>query len=127
MKTSVAIAAACLVVLSLADQLRADSPLADAVERQDQAAIEEARKVEPDQFPSKKVRGNGSRLDINEAAFERIQKFRNIQAEALGIEGTMIATRNSMERMASTNLDEEERFEGVMAWQREVLEPVCSD
>ncbi|MDF1859249.1 MAG: hypothetical protein P1U87_03485 [Verrucomicrobiales bacterium] len=95
--------------------------------RRMQQAIQKAQLVDSSEYPSKKVRGNGSRLDINEAAYDRIQAYRNKQAESLGIEGTMIATRGSMERMASTNLSEEERFEGVMNWQREVLEPVCSD
>jgi ribonuclease D len=95
--------------------------------RRMQQAIQKAQAVDASEYPSKKVRGNASRLDINEAAYDRIQAHRNKQAEALGIEGTMIATRGSMERMASTNLTEEERFEGVMNWQREVLEPVCSD
>jgi ribonuclease D len=95
--------------------------------RRMQQAIQKAQAVDASEYPSKKVRGNASRLDINEAAYDRIQAHRNKQAEALGIEGTMIATRGSMDRMASTNLTEEERFEGVMNWQREVLEPVCSD
>lgn len=72
-------------------------------------------------YPSKRIRSSGPRLDIDEKRFEYIRGVRNRKASQLGIEGTMIATRGIMERMASTNLSVEERLEGLLAWQREVL------
>lgn len=72
-------------------------------------------------YPSKRIRTSGPRLDIDERRFEYIRGVRNRKAAQLGIEGTMIATRGIMERMASTNLSVEERLEGLLAWQREVL------
>ncbi len=86
-----------------------------------QAFIQAADEIPDSDYPSKKVRSNGPRLDINENRFDRIRGIRNKRAAELGIEGTMIATRSLMERMASSNLTVEERLTGLLPWQREVL------
>jgi len=83
--------------------------------------IGRADAVSQSDYPSKKIRANGPRLDIDEKRFDRIRGIRNKRATELGLEGTMIATRGIMERMASTNLTVEERLEGVLPWQRDVL------
>lgn len=83
--------------------------------------IAKANQVAKSDYPSKKIRSSGPRLDIDEKRFERIRGIRNKRATELGIEGTMIATRSIMERMASTNLTVEERLEGLLPWQCEVL------
>ncbi len=87
------------------------------------SAVEEAQGVPESEYPSRKIRGNGLRLDINEAYFESIRQFRNQEAEKLNVDSTMIATRSVMEKLASKNLKEEEKFEGLLAWQREILAP----
>jgi hypothetical protein len=89
-------------------------------------SIEKAETVDAKDFPAKRVRGNGIRLETDETRFRSIQKFRNQKAEELGIEGTVIATRLSMEKLASTNLTEEEQLDGLMNWQREILSPAIS-
>lgn len=88
------------------------------------AAVAKAEAVPGNEYPSKKVRGTGPRLEINEAEFERIRSFRNKEADRLGIDGTVIATRIAMEKLASTNLERSEQLDGLMKWQQEVLAPV---
>lgn len=89
-------------------------------------AIKTAEKVDRKDYPAKRVRGNGIRLEIDEAKFETIRKFRNQISDELGIEGTVIATRFSMEKLSSSNLPEEEKLDGLMKWQRELLSPVLN-
>ena len=86
-----------------------------------QEFIKAAERVTEPDFPSRRVQGNGPRLDIDENRFERIRNLRNEAASRLGIEGTIIATRNIMERMASSNLSVAERSEGLLPWQQEIL------
>lgn len=83
--------------------------------------IERADQVSEEDYPSKRVKSTGPRLDINEKRFDAIRGIRNRKATELGIESTTIATRSVMERMAATNLEVEERLEGLLSWQREVL------
>ncbi|MAS92793.1 MAG: hypothetical protein CMO55_06305 [Verrucomicrobiales bacterium] len=89
-----------------------------------QKTVSEAKKVEKDDYPRKRRRGNGPRLEIDEDRFNEIRAFRNHVADELGIEGTVIATRQAMERLASGNLSEEERTELFQKWQAELLKPV---
>ncbi|MDF1824478.1 MAG: hypothetical protein P1U68_07535 [Verrucomicrobiales bacterium] len=83
--------------------------------------IQRADEVPESDFPSKRVKSTGPRLDINEKRFDVIRGIRNRKAEELGVESTTIATRSVMERMSATNLEVEERLEGLLPWQREVL------
>lgn len=111
---------------NLEQGLPADPPhyLKPHYRRRLERAIADANEVPKKDYPSKRISLGGIRLEIDEAAFEKIRDFRNSKAEELGLEGTMIATRNNMERIASTNIDEAERFEGLLDWQRELLAPV---
>lgn len=84
-------------------------------------AIEVAVKVKPSSYPVKHRRGEGLRLEIDEARFERIRRFRDQHASALGIEPTVIATRTVMERLAATNIPDEEKADSLLKWQRELL------
>ncbi|MEM6915682.1 MAG: hypothetical protein AAF491_03860, partial [Verrucomicrobiota bacterium] len=83
--------------------------------------VDQADATPESDYPSKRVRTNGVRLEIDENRFERIRAIRNRVAADLGVEGTMIATRGIMERMASSNLPVAERSEGLLPWQRELL------
>lgn len=86
-----------------------------------EGVIRKAEEVPESEYPSKRIRSNGVRLEIDENRFERIRAIRNRVASDLGIEGTMIATRGIMERMASSNLPVAERTEGLLPWQMELL------
>ncbi|MEM1442008.1 MAG: hypothetical protein AAGF67_06670 [Verrucomicrobiota bacterium] len=83
--------------------------------------LEKAEAVPSSDYPSKRIKTNGVRLEIDENRFERIRSIRNRVATDLGVEGTMIATRGIMERMASSNLPVAERTEGLLPWQKELL------
>ncbi|MEM9283193.1 MAG: hypothetical protein AAGA96_15325 [Verrucomicrobiota bacterium] len=83
--------------------------------------IEEASGVEQSDYPPKRLRGNGPKLDIDEARFDSIRKVRDQRAASLGLEPTLIATRNQMEMLASTNIPNDEKEELLLGWQRGVL------
>ena len=83
--------------------------------------ISAADKVAESGYPNRRIPSSGPRLEIDENKFERVRSLRNEAAKRLGIEGTIIATRHVMERMASSNLSVEARSEGLLPWQREVL------
>ena len=84
-------------------------------------AIEAAKMVKPADYPVKHRRGDGLRLEVDEAKLERIRRHRDREAGVLGIEPTVIATRMVMERLAATNLSEEERADALLDWQRELM------
>lgn len=86
-------------------------------------AIEVAMAVKPSAYPVKHRRGEGPRLDIDEARFEKIRRYRDQQAAKLGIEATVIATRTVMERLASNNVQEADKADLLLNWQRELLAP----
>ena len=58
-----------------------------------QECIEQAIETPVSEYPNKKVRVNGPRLDINEAQFGKIRAKRDSQAEALGLEPTLGAKK----------------------------------
>lgn len=89
-------------------------------------AIDVAKAVSPSEYPVKHRRGEGLRLEINEAKLEKIRRFRDRKAEELNLEPTVLATRTVMERLASTNLSDEEKADALLSWQRELLEPALS-
>lgn len=117
-------------LLNMAEQLEGDRSLhpphylRPGPVRRLHDAIQEARRVDPGEYPVKHRRGEGPRLEIDEARLERIRRYRDEKAEELGIEATVIATRFAMERIASNNLPEAERRDGLLAWQRRLLAPV---
>ncbi len=84
-------------------------------------AIEAAKTVKPADYPVKHRRGDGLRLEVDEAKLERIRRHRDREAGVLGIEPTVIATRMVMERLAATNLSQEERADALLDWQRELM------
>lgn len=84
-------------------------------------AVRAAELIPKDDYPSKRIKGKGPRLDIDETRFEEIRAIRNRRASELGIEPTVVATRGVMERLASTNLKEEEMSEGLLPWQSALL------
>ncbi len=81
------------------------------------------RDVDPRRYPVKHRRGDTTRLEIDEARFERMRQFRDERARELGIEGTVIATRFAMERLAATNLPESGKTGLLLDWQRDLLAP----
>lgn len=83
--------------------------------------IRNASQIPSEDYPVKRKRGNGLRLDIDEAKFEKVRKIRNAVAEELEIESTLLATRSTLERLASRNLPEEEKLSSFLNWQRELL------
>mgnify|MGYP000892810288 CR=1 FL=1 len=89
-------------------------------------AIDVAKAVSPSEYPVKHRRGEGLRLEINEAKLEKIRRFRDRKAGELNLEPTVLATRTVMERLASTNLSDEEKADALLSWQRELLEPALS-
>jgi hypothetical protein len=84
-------------------------------------AIEAAMAVKPADYPVKHRRGEGVRLEIDEVKLEKIRRHRDHKAGALGIEPTVIATRFVMERLAATNLSQEEKAESLLNWQRDLM------
>ena len=84
-------------------------------------AMAVAAQVDPGEYPVKRKRGSGLRLEIDEKRFDKLRAHRNKVAAELNVEPTMIATRTVLEKLASTNLDEETQLEGIMVWQRELL------
>lgn len=89
-------------------------------------AIEVAKAVKSSEYPVKHRRGEGPRLDIDETKLERIRRFRDRKAGELNLEPTVLATRTVMERLASTNLSDDEKADSLLPWQRSLLEPVLS-
>lgn len=86
-------------------------------------AVLSARDIDPKEYPVKHRRGDGPRLEIDEAKLDSIRRFRDQVAADLGIEATVVATRIAMERLAATNLPEEEKQGLLLDWQRTLLAP----
>lgn len=84
-------------------------------------AIDAAHLVDAKEYPVKHRRSDGPRLEIDEAYLERIRRYRDGIAAQLGIEPTVIATRFAMERLAASNVPEEEKLDCLLQWQRALL------
>jgi ribonuclease D len=89
-------------------------------------AIAAARETPAKDYPSKRVRGNGPRLDIDESQFGRIRAKRDAVAKELKLEPTIIATRGNMEMLAAKNIDKNNRDGILLNWQKEVLGDVAN-
>lgn len=84
-------------------------------------ALDSARDLDPRYYPVKHRRGEGIKLEIDEAKFDSIRRCRDEKAAELGIEATVIATRTAMERLAATNLPEGEKRDLLLDWQRSLI------
>jgi ribonuclease D len=120
-------------LLAMAEQLEAGRPpspphyLRPGAVRRLFEAINDARDVDPRNYPIKHRRGEGPRLEIDEAAFEAMRRLRDGKAAELGIDSTVIATRTAMERLAATNLHPEQKQGLLLGWQRELLGPALPE
>ncbi len=83
--------------------------------------IAEARAIPESEWPRKNRRGNGLRLQIDENEFQRLRDHRNQVARDLGLDQTLIAARAVLEKLASTNVSEEEKDSLLLGWQRELM------
>jgi len=92
-------------------------------ERRLRQAIEAAQSVPEAEYPAKRLRSDGVRLDVDESRLGRIREHRDAVARDLGVEPTLIATRHAMERLAARNLDAEEKVSPLISWQRSLMEP----
>ncbi len=114
-------------ILAMAERLEAGKDLAppsylrpSPIQRL-REAVAAAKQVDPRDYPVKHRRGEGPRLEIDEKKFEAIRRVRDAKAAELGIDSTVVATRTAMERLAATNLGEEEKGDLLLDWQRELL------
>ena len=85
-------------------------------------AVDEAGKILPAEFPLKRKKGGGKRLDIDEAEFFRIKAVRDEAARELGIDSTLIATRTTLEKLSSRSMPKAEKDLLLLAWQKELLQ-----
>ena len=84
-------------------------------------AISEARNIPESDYPKKNRRGNGLRLQIDEDELQRLRDHRNRVARELGIDGTLISPRAVLEKLAATNVSDEEKEMLLLNWQRELM------
>lgn len=116
-------------ILAMAERLESGKDLAPphylrpSPARRLREAVLAARDIDPKEYPVKHRRGDGPRLEIDEAKLDSIRRFRDKVAADLGIEATVVATRTAMERLAATNLPEEEKRGLLLGWQRTLLAP----
>ncbi len=85
-------------------------------------AISEARKIPEKEFPQKRLKKRGMRLEIDEEKFFALRSKRDQVCEELGIDPTLVSTRLDLEKLASQTMAEEEKAQLLMRWQRELLE-----
>lgn len=85
-------------------------------------AISDARVIPESEWPKKLRRGNGLRLQIDEDELQRLRDHRNRVAKELGIDGTLISPRAVLEKLAATNVDDEEKTGLLLNWQRRLMD-----
>lgn len=85
-------------------------------------AIDEAKKIPGSEYPEKRKRQKGMRLDIDEQKFDELRATRDKSAEELGIDATLIATRTILERLSSQALSVEVKEKLLLDWQRGLLQ-----
>ncbi|MCB1061950.1 MAG: HRDC domain-containing protein [Verrucomicrobiae bacterium] len=83
--------------------------------------ISEARSIQESEWPRKNRRGTGQRLQIDEEELQRLRDHRNRVAQEMGLDQTLIAARAVLEKLASTNVSEEEKNSLLLRWQRELM------
>jgi ribonuclease D len=82
-------------------------------------AIERGLKCPAEERP-KPLRGKAYHpTESEKAAFRKLKEFRDAQAEGLGIDPTIIASKETLELL--TRRDSEAAWAGLMSWQRELL------
>lgn len=117
------------VLLTLSEKLqsgeRVEPPhyLRPPIARRLIKAISEARNIPESEWPEKRRKGNGQRLQIEDEELQRLRDHRNQVASGLGIDPTLIAARAVLEKLAATNVDEEEKGTLLLNWQRALMFP----
>ena len=115
-------------ILNLAEALqlgeRVEPPhyLRPQIARRLVKAIAEAREVPESDYPKKFRRTGGMRLQIDEDFLKVLKKQRNDAAGRVGIDPTLIAPRVVLEKLAATNIDEADRQNLLLKWQRDLME-----
>ena len=92
--------------------------------RRFQSAIAEVAGLSPDDWPKGSKRIRGKREPDAEARFDRLRGHRDSVAKGLDIDGTLIASRNTLEVIASRGQDGADR---LLNWQAALLEPVLGE
>ena len=87
------------------------------------AAVKEAAALAPDEWPTGPKRVRGKRDPDSEGRFDRLRKHRDEVAGELGLDGTLIASRNTLEVIAARG---DEGIERLLSWQKNLLEPALS-
>ncbi|MDF1816109.1 MAG: hypothetical protein P1V20_28165 [Verrucomicrobiales bacterium] len=86
--------------------------------------ISEIREIPESDYPVKYRKNGGPRIEIDEARFQKIRNYRDKVAAELDIDSTLIATRQSLELLAAPNLEQENKEELLLKWQRELIQEV---
>lgn len=86
--------------------------------RRFQEALAKTQQLPASEYPPKRLRRGGRREEVNAAAYEALRDRRNQRAESLGIDPTIIATRNTLENLS---IDASQAEDLLMKWQRELL------
>ena len=84
-------------------------------------AVEDAKKIPFSDYPEKRKKQRGMRLEINEGQFANLKAARDKVADELGIDPTLIATRTVLEKLSSQTMAEEEKNKLLLNWQRELM------
>jgi len=84
--------------------------------------VEQAHEVPQSDWPRKFRNNGGTRLQVEEDEYDRLRKVRNHQAEQLDIDPTLIAPRSVLEKLAATNVDESEKNNLLLNWQRQLMD-----
>ena len=117
------------VLLTLAEKLqngeRVEPPhyLRPPLARRLIKAIADARTIPEEEWPQKRRKGNGMRLQIDEDELQRLRSYRNRVAGKLGIDPTLIAARAILEKLAATNVAEDEKRSLLLKWQQDLMFP----
>lgn len=82
------------------------------------AAIRKAAELKREDWPAKRAGTGKPREDVNQPAFEALRKRRDSEAQRIGIDPTIVATRSVLETLAN---DPSKADEVLMSWQRQIL------
>lgn len=86
--------------------------------------IAETRELPDTEYPIKYRKNGGPRIEIDEDHFAALRDYRDKVAEELDIDSTLIATRQSLERLAAVGLEEEIKESILLPWQQELMAEV---
>ncbi len=111
--------------LQSGDRVEPPKHLRPAFARRLLRVVSETRELPTSKYPVKKYRKNDlPRLEIDEDRFQKIRGYRDRVAEELGIDATLIATRQSLEKLASPMVPAEEKEGLLLNWQRDLMREV---